>query len=82
MIMKISVNSPGRKIKNLKNELLLAAENVLESGWWLSGAQTDSFAKEFSSYLGVKHCLPVANGTDALELALRALDLTEGAEIP
>lgn len=44
---------------------------VLNSGWYLLGDETRSFEAEYSSYLGVKHCIGVANGLDALRLILR-----------
>ena len=50
-----------------------AALETLRSGWWLNGPRGKAFAEEFRAYLGVAECLLVANGTDALELALRAL---------
>ena len=50
------------------------------SGRWLLGAETKKFAEAFAAYNGVKHCLPVANGTDALELALRSVLLAAEAE--
>jgi aminotransferase EvaB len=46
---------------------------VLQSGWWLNGPQTRVFCEAFASSLGVAHCIGVGNGTDALEIALRAL---------
>lgn len=50
-----------------------AALEAMRSGWWLNGPRGKAFAEEFRSYLGVSECLLVANGTDALEITLRAL---------
>lgn len=47
--------------------------NMIKSGRWLLGQYTEKFSFEFSKYIGTKYCLPVANGTDALEIALRAV---------
>ena len=46
---------------------------VLESGRYVHGAEHDAFEGELAEYLGARHCIGVANGTDALELAIRAL---------
>jgi dTDP-4-amino-4,6-dideoxygalactose transaminase len=46
---------------------------ALRSGWWLNGAFGRSFAAKFAAACGASECVPVANGTDALELALRAI---------
>lgn len=54
-------------------ELLRRAGEVLESGWWLNGRELESFSGAFAGYVGVNECIGVANGTDALELAMRAL---------
>lgn len=64
--------------------LLEVAHRALSSGWWLNGHLTDMFCKSFASYVGVDHCLGVANGTDALEISMRALvDVRErvGSEV-
>ena len=46
---------------------------TLSSGWYILGAQVKSFEQEFAEYLGADHCVGVANGTDALNVALRCL---------
>lgn len=53
-------------------ELSAAVKRVLDSGWYLLGEETGSFEKEFSEFIGTKHCIGVANGLDALRLILRA----------
>ena len=55
------------------DEVTVAVERVVRSGWYLSGAEVAAFEREFADYLGVRHVIGVANGTDALELALMAL---------
>src|SRR5262249_687346 len=45
---------------------------TFRSGQWINGPRGSTFADTFATYLGIHHCLPVANGTDALELAMRA----------
>ncbi len=53
-------------------EIQAAIGRVLESGWYLLGAECAAFEKEFADYCGVKHCIGVANGLDALVLILMA----------
>ena len=54
---------------------------VLESGTWINGPEQRGFEAEFANYLGVDHFLGVASGTDAIEIALRALDCTRGSKV-
>jgi dTDP-4-amino-4,6-dideoxygalactose transaminase len=54
---------------------------VLDSGRYILGPEVEAFEAEFASYLGVAHCVGVANGTDALTIALRALGVSEGDEV-
>jgi dTDP-4-amino-4,6-dideoxygalactose transaminase len=49
-----------------------AIQRVLESGWYILGKEVEAFEREFAAYIGVSQAIGVANGTDALELALRA----------
>ncbi len=49
------------------------ARAALASGWWLNGTEVREFCKAFADYVGTDYCLGVANGTDALEIALRAI---------
>lgn len=54
-------------------DLVRVAGEVLESGWWLNGRELDAFCEAFARYVGTDQCIGVANGTDALEIAMRAL---------
>lgn len=58
-----------------------AFEKTLGSGWFILGKQDETFEKAFASYCGVKHCTGVANGLDALILALRAFAFEPGDEV-
>jgi aminotransferase EvaB len=53
--------------------LLAAASGVMQSGWWLLGPKTREFCDAFAAYVGADACIGVANGTDALEIALRTI---------
>jgi dTDP-3-amino-3,4,6-trideoxy-alpha-D-glucose transaminase len=54
---------------------------VVRSGRYVLGPEVEAFEREFASYLGVEHCVGVANGTDALTIALRALGVGPGDEV-
>ncbi|PWT96532.1 MAG: aminotransferase [Bacteroidetes bacterium] len=56
-------------------------ESVLESGWYILGKEVQQFEKDFANYCSVSYCAGVANGLDALILALRYFDLKEGDEV-
>ncbi|WP_439883143.1 DegT/DnrJ/EryC1/StrS family aminotransferase [Pontibacter sp. MBLB2868] len=65
----------------LKPELDAAFSAVMESMEFINGPQVDNFARSLEQYLQVKHAIPCANGTDALQIALMALQLPAGAEV-
>jgi len=58
-----------------------AVDRVLASGWYILGSEVDAFEREFAAYCGVRHCIGVANGLDALVLALRAAGVGPGDEV-
>lgn len=58
-----------------------AIDRVLRSGYYILGEETAAFEEEFARYCGVKHCIGVANGLDALHLILRAYDIGAGHEV-
>ncbi|WP_309720898.1 DegT/DnrJ/EryC1/StrS family aminotransferase [Armatimonas sp.] len=64
----------------LKPELDAALQSVLEAGWFVLGEQGKAFEQEFGAWLGTK-TIGVANGTDAIALALRALGVGAGDEV-
>jgi len=55
-----------------RTEMLEAATRVIDSGWYIQGAEHAAFEQEFATYCGTLHCIGVANGLDALTLTLRA----------
>lgn len=66
---------------SIQSEIDAAIREVLESGHFILGPQASAFEQETAAYLGVKHAVGVASGTDALTLALRALDIGAGDEV-
>lgn len=58
-----------------------AASEVVQSGWYILGQKVPEFESAFAQYTGVKHCIGVANGLDALTLSFVAQDLPEGSEV-
>lgn len=68
-----------------RDELLQAAARVIDSGWYIQGAEVSAFEQEFAAYCGTQYCVGVANGLDALTLTLRAWKelgmLHEGDEV-
>src|SRR5579864_8552526 len=67
--------------QRLKNEIDTAVVNVIESAAFINGKPVHDFSKALANYLDVKHVIPCANGTDALQIAMMALDLQPGDEV-
>lgn len=65
----------------LKAEIDAAISRVLDGGWYILGKEVTRFESEFAQYLGVKHCVGVASGLDALILSLMAYEIGPGAEV-
>jgi UDP-2-acetamido-2-deoxy-ribo-hexuluronate aminotransferase len=70
-----------RQYHKIKAEVDEAVLNVMESTAFINGKPVQEFANNLSTYLGVKHVIPCANGTDALQIAMMALDLQPGDEV-
>ena len=64
-----------------KKEILSSIEEVLDSGWLILGSKVKSFEEQYATYSETKHGIGVANGTDAIFLALKALGIGEGDEV-
>lgn len=70
-----------QQYKKLKPEIDAAVIGVLESSAFINGPQVQNFSNALADYHGVKHVVPCANGTDALQIAMMALDLQPGDEV-
>ncbi|KHL58578.1 DegT/DnrJ/EryC1/StrS family aminotransferase [Xanthomonas euvesicatoria] len=69
----IPVNSLSRHIAPIQDALSQIATTIVASGYYVLGPNVKAFEQEFANYCGSRHCVSVANGTDALELSLKAL---------
>jgi dTDP-4-amino-4,6-dideoxygalactose transaminase len=67
--------------EELREEIDPALARVAASGWYLLGSELTAFEAEYASYVGAKHCVGLANGLEALELGLRAMDVGPGDEV-
>ncbi len=65
----------------IKDELDAATSRVLDSGWYILGNELKAFEAEFAAFCGVKHCVGVGNGLEALQLILRAYRIGAGDEV-
>lgn len=65
----------------IKEEIDQAVLDVIRSGAYINGPEVKAFQSDLETYLGVKHVVPCANGTDALQIALMALGLEPGDEV-
>ena len=65
----------------LQAQIDAAVARTLGSGWYIGGPEVEAFEAEFAAYTGAGECVGVANGLDALHLALRALGIGPGDEV-
>ncbi len=79
--MKIPFLDLGAAYRELKLEIDAAVSRVLESGWYILGPEVEAFEAEWAHYCGAVEAIGLANGLDALILALRALDVGPGDEV-
>src|ERR1700733_14893927 len=76
--MAIPQMDPGAAYRALKTEIDAAVARVMASGWYILGKEVAAFETEYAEAFGLGHAVGVANGTDALMLALRAFDIGPG----
>lgn len=77
----IPVMNVKRQYESIKDEANACVTNVLESGSYILGDNVKAFENEFANYLSCKYVIGVGNGTDALVIALRALQIGKGDEV-
>ncbi|MBT3315604.1 MAG: DegT/DnrJ/EryC1/StrS family aminotransferase, partial [Anaerolineae bacterium] len=79
--MKVPLLDLVAQYKDIKPEMDAAVQRVLDSGHFILGPEVSAVEEEVADYLGVSHGIGLASGTDALILALRALEIGEGDEV-
>ena len=77
----ILMNDFKAEPQKLRDDMLSAVSRVFESGWYVLGNEVEQFEKEWAKVCDVKHAVGVANGMDALEIILRAIDVGPGDEV-
>ena len=73
--------NPVEQFRSYQSEIEEAISRVLRGGRYILGAEVEALESEFAEYIGVNNAVGVANGTDAIELALRAFDIGLGDEV-
>jgi dTDP-3-amino-3,4,6-trideoxy-alpha-D-glucose transaminase len=79
--MTIPLFDTATSLEPLQGELRAAVTRVLDSGRYILGPEVQAFEAEFAAYVGAEHAVGVANGTDALTIALRAMGVGPGDEV-
>jgi len=79
--MKIPFLDLGAAYRELQPDIDAAVQRVLASGWYILGPEVAAFEAEWAEFCGVGHAVGLANGLDALTLALRALEIGPGDEV-
>jgi dTDP-4-amino-4,6-dideoxygalactose transaminase len=79
--MRVPFGDLGRQFRTMQEPLEAAALRVLRSGWYVLGAEVRAFEEAWAAFCGAPHCVGVANGSDALHLALRAVGVGAGDEV-
>ena len=79
--MKVSFLDLGAATRALHADIVDAVTRVVDSGWYVGGAELAGFEADYAAYCQADHCVGVGNGLDALTLALRAMDVGPGDEV-
>jgi len=78
---KIQMVDLGGQYRAIKEQVDSSISHILETTAFINGPEVHSFQKELEDYLGIKHVIPCANGTDALQIAMMGLGLQPGDEV-
>ena len=79
--MQIQMVDLKSQYEKIKDQVDAGIQEVIDSTTFIKGGKVNDFQKHLEDYLGVKHVIPVANGTDALQIALMVLGLKPGDEV-
>lgn len=77
----ILFNDFSKEPPELKQEIQLAIQRVVDSGWFILGKELEAFETSFARYIGTRYCVGVASGTEAIALALMAYQIGQGDEV-
>jgi len=78
---KIQMVDLGGQYQEIKEQVNASIAQILETSSFINGPEVHAFQKDLETYLGVKHVIPCANGTDALQIAMMGLGLEPGDEV-
>jgi dTDP-4-amino-4,6-dideoxygalactose transaminase len=81
LLNKIPINNLFAKIERHRERINAAFDRVITSGHLILGSEVNRFERIFATYLGAKYCVSLANGTDAIELALKAMNIKPGDRV-
>jgi dTDP-4-amino-4,6-dideoxygalactose transaminase len=81
MITPIPLTCPARRVEKPRPEIQVAFNRVLSGGNYILGPEVESFEQEYAQWADCTYCIGVANGTDAIVLTLKALDIGVGDEV-
>jgi dTDP-4-amino-4,6-dideoxygalactose transaminase len=79
--MPVPLFDTATPLESLRAEITARMQTVISRGRFILGPEVEAFEREFAAYLGVEHVIGVANGTDAITIALRALGIRPGDEV-
>src|SRR5690242_28613 len=79
--MAVPLFDPSTPLEPLRGELDAAIARVLDSKHFILGPEVEAFERELAAYVGARHAIGVANGTEALTIALRALGVGPGDDV-
>src|SRR5210317_184888 len=78
---KIQMVDLVQQYQDIKPEIQASFSRILDSAAFINGPEVQGFQADLEAYLGVKHVIPCANGTDALQIAMMGLGLKPGDEV-
>ena len=75
------INNLSARIAEHHQQITASIDRVISSGFFILGPEVMQFEQSFAAYLGARHCVSLANGTDAIELSLRAMGVSTGDQV-
>ena len=78
---KIQMVDLGGQYLAIKEQVDSSISHIMETSTFINGPEVHAFQKELEDYIGIKHVIPCANGTDALQIAMMGIGLKPGDEV-